>query len=428
MIQIGYSWGLSVPFFPKGDETPGIAKLPLSLRCIIHGQFRTRRTGGSYAEGSSQSSSICTRLDLGEQYVFRLLSPPALLQAPPSPVANATHPIPSHQRAHGPRPAMAGSTPPFLLLLLFVLVAAAAASEDRPRVTPTLIQCHPAQAQATANASSAKNATAFRADVVSLLRALPSAAAPTGFASLRSDGVVGWDRAFARGLCFGYATPSQCRECLSVTARKLTDACGAHGRRTGVWTDGCFASYADANASSPNHDGFRARVISGADPLASASSAELQSLADLAGHMGPVAATNARMQVAADWTAAASDYKKKSTVHVLAQCARDRTLEECAWCVQYSARVAETCARSWCPRQSARAGDTCCWGLDAWRDGVAAAVVGFDCYLRFDVAVATATAAAPARVPLPQRLGKLSPKAFGILGGGLAVAASYVLI
>ncbi|KAM3383902.1 hypothetical protein ACQJBY_008513 [Aegilops geniculata] len=211
---------------------------------------------------------------------------------------------------------MASSAPPFLLLL-FVLVAAAAAasdSEERPRVTPTLVQCHPPQAQATANASSAKNATAFRANVVSLLRALPSAAAPTGFASLRSAGVVGRDAAFARGLCFGYATPSQCRECLSAAAKKLTDACGARGRHAGVWTDACFASYADANASSPSYDGFRARIISGADALITSTSYELQSLADLAWRMGPVAAINAGMQVAVDWTTSSSDYSKNSTV------------------------------------------------------------------------------------------------------------------
>ncbi|XP_044319550.1 cysteine-rich receptor-like protein kinase 6 [Triticum aestivum] len=260
-------------------------------------------------------------------------------------------PIPSHQRAHGPRPAMASSGPPFLLLLLVVvLVAVAAASEERPRVIPTLLQCHPAQAQATANASSAKNATAFQANAMSLLAKLPSAAAPTGFASLRSAGVVGRDVAFVRGLCFGYATPSQCRECLAAAAKKLADACGARGRRAGVWMDACFASYADANPSSPNYDGFRARVISGADALITSTSYELQSLADLAWRMGPVAATNAGMQVAVDWTAAASDYSKNSTVRVLAQCARDRTPAECAWCVQYSARVAETCEWSWCPR------------------------------------------------------------------------------
>ncbi|XBI89822.1 hypothetical protein VPH35_027573 [Triticum aestivum] len=327
---------------------------------------------------------------------------------------------------------MARSTPPFLLLLLFVLVAAAAAasdSEERPRVTPTLVQCHPPHAQATANASSAKNATAFRANVVSLLRALPSAAAPTGFASLRSAGVVGRDAAFVRGLCFGYATPSQCRSCLAAAARKLTDACGARGRRAGVWTDACFASYADANASSPRYDGFRARIISGADALITSTSYELLSLADLAWRMGQVAAINSGMQVAVDWIASASDYKKNSTVRVLAECARDRTPAECAWCVQYSARVAETCEWSWCPGQSARAGDTCCWGLDAWRDGVAGAVVGFDCYLRFDVAVAvaTVTSTAPARVPPLKRLGKLMndhPFVTAVfVGGGLAVAA-----
>ncbi|SPT16723.1 unnamed protein product [Triticum aestivum] len=220
---------------------------------------------------------------------------------------------------------MASSAPPFLFLLLLVLVAAAAAasaSEERPRVTPTLVQCHPPQAQATANASSAKKATAFRANALSLLAKLPAAAAPTGFASLRSAGVVGRDVAFVRGLCFGYATPSQCRSCLAAAARKLTDACGARGRRAGVWTDACFASYADANPSSPNYDGFRARVITGADALITSTSYELQSLADLAWRMGPVAATSARMQVAVDWTAAASDYRKNSTVRVLAQCAR----------------------------------------------------------------------------------------------------------
>ncbi|XBH57021.1 hypothetical protein VPH35_078712 [Triticum aestivum] len=64
--------------------------------------------------------------------------------------------------------------------------------------------------------------------------------------------------------------------------------------------------------------------------------------------------------------------------HIGGGVAPDRTAEECALCVQYSARVAEACEWSWCPRQSARAGDACCWGLVAWRDGV----VGFDCYLR----------------------------------------------
>ncbi|XP_073366263.1 uncharacterized protein [Aegilops tauschii subsp. strangulata] len=54
---------------------------------------------------------------------------------------------------------------PFLLLLLLsvLVAAAAAASEERPRVTPTLVQCHPAQAQAAAN------------NVLAQLRRLPRA-------------------------------------------------------------------------------------------------------------------------------------------------------------------------------------------------------------------------------------------------------------
>ena len=78
-------------------------------------------------------------------------------------------------------------------------------------------------------------------------------------------------------------------------------------------------------------------------------------------------------------------------------------------CHQLVVRAAEP-HRLGLARQSVRAGDTCCWGLVAWRDGVAGAIVGFDCYLRFDVAVATATvtSTAPARVPPLRRLGEQS--------------------
>nr|XP_020168108.1 uncharacterized protein LOC109753598 [Aegilops tauschii subsp. strangulata] len=100
-------------------------------------------------------------------------------------------------------------------------------------------------ARAAANANSAKNTTAFQANTLFLLAKLPSAAVPTGFASLRSAGVV------AHGLCFGYATPSQCREFLAAAASKLANACGARGRRASIWMDACFAAYADANASCP---------------------------------------------------------------------------------------------------------------------------------------------------------------------------------
>ena len=61
----------------------------------------------------------------------------------------------------------------------------------------------------------------------------------------------------------------------------------------------------------------------------------------------------------------------RSTVHVLAQCASDRAAAECVGCLQDSAGAVN-------------------WDLGADRrdGGVAAAVVGFNCYLRFEVSTA----------------------------------------
>ena len=102
---------------------------------------------------------------------------------------------------------------------------------------PPLLDCAPAPAKPS------KNGSAFRANVLSLLGALPSAAAaaPTGSASTRSAGARR-DRAFARGVCFGFgapdgsSSPGDCRSCLSAAAED-------------VWRAGCFLSYADTNTS-----------------------------------------------------------------------------------------------------------------------------------------------------------------------------------
>uniref|UniRef100_A0ACD5USD0 Uncharacterized protein n=1 Tax=Avena sativa TaxID=4498 RepID=A0ACD5USD0_AVESA len=235
----------------------------------------------------------------------------------------------------------------------------------------SLLKCYPAPA--------GTNNTALHP----LLGALPSAAAPTGFASLRSGG-TGRDRAFARALCFGDCTPpADCLRCVSDASRNITDSCGT-SRRAGIWTEGCSVTYAiDTNASSPSADAFRSRaIISGPDAERvgnGSEQAELRNLAALALSLAPrAAADRARMLATADATAVASNYASRSTVRVLAQCARDRTPADCQRCLEDSAR------------EVAR----CCWGLDPWRGGVAAAVVGFNCYLRFEVATA--------RVALPE--------------------------
>ena len=90
---------------------------------------------------------------------------------------------------------------------------------------------------------STANGTAFRASRAPLLAALPSAAAPTGFASLRSAN----GRAFARGFCFGESpAPHDYHECLSISVQKV-HICGRHA---GYWSAGCFLAYADTTASS----------------------------------------------------------------------------------------------------------------------------------------------------------------------------------
>uniref|UniRef100_A0ACD5WPK8 Uncharacterized protein n=1 Tax=Avena sativa TaxID=4498 RepID=A0ACD5WPK8_AVESA len=260
-----------------------------------------------------------------------------------------------------------------LILLVAVMPVPSATELQRVSITGTVAECYPVPVPS--------NATLFGASVLSLLASLPSAAAPTGFASLRSGG------AFARGLCFGEATLPACHQCLSLAATSLTSSCGANThRRAGIWTDGCFASYADANATTASEDAQRPRVISvPADARArNATALDLQQLGAVAQFLAPRAAASDGMLAVADTPGVAWDYATRSNVRVLAQCARDRTAAECDRCLEYSARVAAAC----------------CWGLDPWRDGVAAAVVGFNCYLRFDVSTVP--------VPLRQRIGMVA--------------------
>ncbi|CAM0949154.1 unnamed protein product [Alopecurus aequalis] len=263
---------------------------------------------------------------------------------------------------------------PWLLLLplLVAVTSVPCACEERARKAGSfLTQCY--------DYDPVTNDTEFRASLLPLLAALPSAAAPTGFAYLRSN-----RSAFVRGLCFGDATvPSECRQCLSIAARNLTSGCGNTTRRAGVWTDRCFLAYADTDDSSPAEDAFRSRVLlrfwdddDGVLTLPVPGFDDLHAwLVDMAQHVARSAAADisgARMLATADEADTFARFSLRSTVHVLAQCARDRTEEECIRCLQDSAGAVD-------------------WDLDTddHRDGgVEAAVVGFNCYLRFNVSTA----------------------------------------
>ncbi|XP_051177176.1 uncharacterized protein [Lolium perenne] len=290
------------------------------------------------------------------------------------------------------------------LLLLSLLVAATPLPGSCDDTAGSfLIQCY--------EPTLTTNGTALRTDLLRLLRALPSAAASTGFASLRSPTGV----AFARGLCFGESTaPSECRRCLSVAARSLASGCGATTRRAGVWSDRCFVAYADTDASTPREDAFRSRLllrgddavpVPGADAVAAYKDeyyfhAQLVYMAQVAAQGAADNISSARML----GTGGATMYgvaPAMSTAHVLGQCARDRTEAECVRCLQHSARAVD-------------------WDRHADRHGgVAAAVLGFNCYLAFNVST----------VLPPRETGDSS--GFVLLGailGGIAGASILIVL
>ncbi|KAF7007252.1 hypothetical protein CFC21_022202 [Triticum aestivum] len=276
------------------------------------------------------------------------------------------------------------------IALSLVLVAAAPAVGTSSEELAAVLQCHPAPAL-----TDATDGTAFRASLLLLLSALPSAAAPMGFASLHSDG------AFARGVCFGDPTTlpsgSECARCLFDAARNLTAGCGATSRRAGILSQRCSLWYADTNFSSPGQDAFRARfhLALPSDAAAPASDSEtsagvlyspglhdeLVAMAQLmvqraAGRLSRPAmpATMRVVHKTIVERGCGCDYAiVSSTVYVRAQCARDLTAADCARCLQDSAQAMD-------------------WDLDAARGdgGAAAAVVGFNCHVRFEVSTALA--------------------------------------
>ncbi|VAH12207.1 unnamed protein product [Triticum turgidum subsp. durum] len=172
--------------------------------------------------------------------------------------------------------------------------------------------------------------TAFGDNLRSLLAALPSAAAPTGFASLRSG--RGRALATARGLCFGDSPPPEsCRDCLSQSAGMVLDACDGN-RSAAVWTDGCFLAYTDGNASaSATND-----IFTGAAPSSNDVSCDAEEVVRLARSLVARAAhgSSGRMLATAYTTCQANG----DTVHALAQCPRDVAPADCALCLDKSAR------------------------------------------------------------------------------------------
>jgi interleukin-1 receptor-associated kinase 1 len=242
------------------------------------------------------------------------------------------------------------------ILLLVAMTATTGASEDRANFYVT--KCYPPATPTVDGGSS------FRWKLPYLLEALPSAAAPTGFASLQTD------RALVRGLCFGDSAPTPCLRCLFNAGKKITERCGDASRRAGFWDEGCFLGYADgANSSSAVADDDFGAVRFSGDAIPSPDIVSVQSLVSVAQSLAPRAA---KVSVAtADATTPASKGEAAAgnrRVRVLAQCARDRAAADCVGCLQEASIVM---------------GKT--WEVDGGAHGRVAAVLGSNCYLRFEI-------------------------------------------
>jgi interleukin-1 receptor-associated kinase 1 len=248
------------------------------------------------------------------------------------------------------------------ILFLVAMTASAGASEDR--ANSFVAKCYPPPTPMSHGGS------AFRENLLYLLKALPSAAAPTGFASLQTGGVAVADRALVRGLCFGDSAPKPCRRCLSNAGKNITEQCGDASRRAGFWDERCFLGYAEgANFSSAGADDDFGAVVFSGDTVPSPDIVSVRRLEALAQSLAPRAAKGSVATADATTPATKGDTTAGNrTVRVLALCARDRAAADCASCLRDASLVV---AKS--------------WEVDGDAHGRVAAVLGSNCYLRFEI-------------------------------------------
>uniref|UniRef100_A0A0E0GXZ3 Gnk2-homologous domain-containing protein n=1 Tax=Oryza nivara TaxID=4536 RepID=A0A0E0GXZ3_ORYNI len=144
----------------------------------------------------------------------------------------------------------------FLLVEVVAILFTGATSKDTTNPFTSLDCPSPPPSASPSPPSSAINST-FQSNVLALLDDLPSAAGPTGFASLsRGEGT---DRAFVRGMCRGDSTPDDCATYLRSAVLDINGHCNSN-RRAAIWYDKCFLSYADTNASTAYENSYHAEL------------------------------------------------------------------------------------------------------------------------------------------------------------------------
>lgn len=207
---------------------------------------------------------------------------------------------------------------------------------------------------------------------MALLEELPSAVAPTGFASLsRGDGA---DRAFVRGICRGDTSPDYCAANLQIAAYVQSTVLGMNSscnsrRRAAIWYDKCFLSYADTNATTAYEDTFRRKLynegtVNDTDAFERTYYALMARLADhVVNGTGPASSSSPSTPMFATGEAVYDPTAPNGIIYGLVQCMRDRTAAECARSLQYSVQQLPRCCRG-------------------HQGGV---VLGYNCNLRFEI-------------------------------------------
>uniref|UniRef100_A0A0D3FSX6 Gnk2-homologous domain-containing protein n=1 Tax=Oryza barthii TaxID=65489 RepID=A0A0D3FSX6_9ORYZ len=270
----------------------------------------------------------------------------------------------------------------FLLVEVVAILFTGATSKDTTNPFTSLDCPSPPPSASPSPPSSAINST-FQSNVLALLDDLPSAAGPTGFASLsRGEGA---DRAFVRGMCRGDSTPDDCATYLRSAVLDINGHCNSN-RRAAIWYDKCFLSYADTNASTAYENSYHAELYNvnnvtdkvsfqtGGAPTApflmvlnhsyfDASSTALREDVLRADEPLRARAANDTARMFAAGEAVYDSGADNGTMYGLVQCMRDRTAAECDRCLNDSVQQLPSC----------------CWGHQG---GV---VLGYNCYVRVEI-------------------------------------------
>jgi hypothetical protein len=238
----------------------------------------------------------------------------------------------------------------FLTTTALVLVAAAAA----PAPAPADNVLQPAAA-ACSTGGNYTDGSQYRKNLEELLAAMPSAAVGNGWFYTGTAG-AGGDRVQGLLACYADRDAAQCQDCLARAPAGVASVCPG-SRRVDAAYDACVLRYSDAPVAADGRVAFDVVEDTGTavDDPESMELARASLMVALA-----AAAAEAPLRVA---NGSAPCAGAEEEVYGLAQCTRDLTEVECAWCLAgYVDRLGEV-----------------------FGDCTGGATKGYSCYLRYSI-------------------------------------------